>query len=142
MNVQDAIIAAALLLTPAICLAEEESSARLFLQEVNGSFVSCARLVSESDMNARLYGLSAPSNAGKIGDCANNGRERVKKAFDSYVASQPGNAAKASAKSVYAASLAYADAITHASTRSDLDNAIAQAELSKAKSMFVIDSGL
>ncbi|TGR55677.1 hypothetical protein EN794_004535 [Mesorhizobium sp. M00.F.Ca.ET.151.01.1.1] len=142
MKIQQAIMVATLLLAPAVAFADEESPARLFLQEVNGSFVSCARLVGESDRNARLYGQLAPSSTGKIGDCANNGRDRVKKAFDSYVASQPDDAAKASAKSVYAASLAYADAIAHASTRSDLDNGLAQAELSKAKSMFVIESGL
>lgn len=142
MNIQQALMVAALLLAPAVAFADEEPPARVFLQEVNGSFASCARLIGESEMNSRLYGLAAPSSAGKIGDCANNGRERVKKAFHAYVASQPGDEAKASAKSVYTASLAYADAITNASTRSDLDNGIAQAELSKAKSMFIIDSGL
>lgn len=142
MKIQIAIMASAMLLIPATCLAEEDQPARVFLQEVNGSFVSCARLIGEGEMNERLYGVSAPSSTGKIGDCANSGRERMKKAFESYVASRPGDEAKASAKALYAASLSYADAITKASTRSDLENGIAQAELSKAKSIFIIDAAL
>ncbi|APP85442.1 hypothetical protein X12_001593 [Xanthomonas arboricola] len=136
------VTAALLSLLPLHVAAEDQPPARTFLQEVNGSFVSCPRLLGEEELNKRLYGRAAPSNAGAIGDCANDGRARLRAAYDAYVASNPGAEAKSSAKSLYAASLAYGDAVINATSRRDLDNGIAQAELSKAKSIFIIDSGL
>ncbi|GFF07327.1 hypothetical protein D7Y51_00125 [Stenotrophomonas maltophilia] len=58
------------------------------------------------------------------------------------IASQPKDDAKAAAKEIYIASLAYAGAIRKASSGSDLDNGSAQAGLSRAKAAFIVDSGL
>lgn len=136
------VTVALLSMLPLHVAAEDQPPARTFLQEVNGSFVSCPRLLGEDELSRRLYGRAAPSNTEAVGDCANEGRARLRQAYDAYVASNPDAEAKSSAKSLYAASLAYGEAIIKATSRRDLDNGIAQAELSKARSIFIIDAGL
>lgn len=142
MSIQNIAVAIVLFSVPSLALATDVPPARVFLQEVNGAFYSCPRLIGEGEMNNQMYGPSAPSTVGRVIDCASTGSERVKVAYDAYVASQPEADAKAAAKEVYIASLAYADAIRNASSRSDLDNGNAQAGLSRAKAVFIVDSGL
>lgn len=142
MSIQSIAAAIVLFAVPSLALATDGPPAQVFLQEVNGAFYSCSRLIGEGEMNNQMYGSSAPSSTGRVLDCASTGSERVKVAYDAYVALQPKDDAKAAAKEVYIASLAYADAIRKASSRSDLDNGNAQAGLSRAKAVFIVDSGL
>ncbi len=142
MGIKNLAVAIVVFSPPSLALADDRPPALAFLQEVNGAFYSCSRLIGEGEMNNQMYGSFAPSGTGRVLDCASTGSERVKVAYDAYVASQPKEGEKAAAKEVYIASLAYADAIRNASSRSDLDNGNAQAGLSRAKAVFIVDAGL
>lgn len=142
MSIKNIAVAIVFFSVPLLALADDRPPALVFLQEVNGAFYSCSRLIREAEMDRQMYGSSAPSRTGQIFDCASSGTERVKAAYDAYLALEPKEAEKAAAREVYIASLAYAEAIPKATSRSDLENGTAQAGLSRAKSVFIVDSGL
>lgn len=127
-------------LAPA-AFAQEEAPARAFLQESNGALLGCARLVKETDLALRLYGSAAPVHSGERVTCVAQAKDRLRAAYDAYLATNPAADAKASAKALYSANLALGDAIVDATSAAQLDDSQEQASVRKAKSSFVVDAG-
>lgn len=127
---------------PAAAAAQEKPPAMVMRSQMTLALYPCELNVSSLARQAQNYGIASDAQVQEQIQCIAKGRAELKDAYEKFIASGPTDEAKSSAKLLYAANLAWADAIAAARSRAQLDNSVERAELRKAEAMFEIDAGL
>jgi len=122
--------------------AGQPSAAITLSDDLRLSVSRCELLVSELEQLAGMYGVPPQERMNEQTKCLIDGHEKMRSAFEAYKASSPTKSELDAAKDLYAAYIAYADAISSARSRRDLRRSIEAADLNKARATFQVETGI